>query len=126
MKRQAGLTLLEVMVALLVVAITLGAVISGVGAGASNHAHLVQQTEAQWVAANALIEARLGLLDTDGDPTEGTATMGHGRYTWRMTRQPTSQGGLQRLTVSVALADDPDRQLHGMSTLHWPVAEETP
>jgi general secretion pathway protein I len=60
MKRLArGFTLIEVMVALAIVAVTLGAGIKAAGALADNAQRIVEVTSAQWCAENELTELRL-------------------------------------------------------------------
>jgi general secretion pathway protein I len=58
-RSRAGFTLIEVMVALAIVAITLGAGIKAAGALADNSQRLVEVTSAQWCAENQLTELRL-------------------------------------------------------------------
>jgi len=54
-----GFTLIEVMVALAIVAITLGAGMKAAGALADNSQRMVEVTSAQWCAENQLNELRL-------------------------------------------------------------------
>jgi general secretion pathway protein I len=54
-----GFTLIEVMVALAIVAITLSAGIKAAGALADNAQRIVEVTSAQWCAENELTELRL-------------------------------------------------------------------
>jgi len=56
---QAGFTLIEVLVALVIVAIALGAGIKAAGALSSNADRLAQVSSAQWCAENMLTEIRL-------------------------------------------------------------------
>lgn len=57
--RSRGFTLIEVMVALAIVAITLGAGIKAAGALSDNAQRIVEVTSAQWCAENELTERRL-------------------------------------------------------------------
>ena len=57
--KQRGFTLLEVMVALAILALTLGAMIQAGGASARNVAMLRDRTLASWVALNKVNEALL-------------------------------------------------------------------
>ncbi|HEX3140845.1 MAG TPA: type II secretion system minor pseudopilin GspI, partial [Rhizobacter sp.] len=54
-----GFTLIEVMVALAIVAVTLGAGIKAAGALADNAQRITEVTSAQWCADNELTELRL-------------------------------------------------------------------
>jgi general secretion pathway protein I len=69
MTRQArGFTLIEVMVALAIVAVTLGAGIKAAGALADNAQRITEVTAAQWCADNQLTE--LALIKFFQVPTE--------------------------------------------------------
>ena len=61
--RARGFTLIEVMVALAIVAITLGAGIRAAGALTNNTERLAQVTQAQWCAENHLAEFKLSGLN---------------------------------------------------------------
>lgn len=56
---QRGFTLIEVLVALVIVAIALGAGVKAAGALANNADRLAQVSAAQWCAENALTDLRL-------------------------------------------------------------------
>jgi general secretion pathway protein I len=55
-----GFTLLEVMIALAIIAITLGALISTSGSQASSAGYLKQKTLAHWVALNEITRLQAG------------------------------------------------------------------
>lgn len=68
MKTARGFTLIEVLVALTIVAITLGAGIKAAGALTNNASRLAEVSMAQWCADNQLAELRLsGQLPGVGD-----------------------------------------------------------
>jgi general secretion pathway protein I len=57
-RRSAGFTLLEVLVALAVIAIALAAIIHAAGSMAGNTVYLKQKVHAHWVAMNYMAELR--------------------------------------------------------------------
>jgi general secretion pathway protein I len=70
-RRSTGFTLIEVLVALAIVAITLGAGIKAAGALADNSQRIVEVTAAQWCADNLLtelwIERKVFQMPTDSE-----------------------------------------------------------
>ncbi len=70
--RSGGFTLIEVLVALVIVAISLGAGIKAAGALANNAERLSQASAAQWCAENQFTELRL----TNPFPDIGEAPFG--------------------------------------------------
>ena len=108
MMRQSGLSLLEVMVALLVLTLVLGGVVHAVGAYAANQQRMRDAVLAQWVAMNRLTEARLGLFVTDTTHVNGSDRMGRQSWQWTINRDALAETeGLVRIDVEVR-RDQPD------------------
>ena len=63
MKRARGFTLLEVLIALAIVAMSVGALLGTVTSSASNVIYLKDKTLAEWVALNRLTEIRIAQAD---------------------------------------------------------------
>ena len=61
MSRCRGFTLLEVLVALVIVAFGMGAVLSALSSSANNIAALREKTIAEWVGMNQIADVRLNL-----------------------------------------------------------------
>lgn len=103
-----GFTLIEVLVALAVVAIGMLGVIQAVGFSAQTSSYLREKTIAHWVAMNRLTEARL-LPDP---PSEGkssdTVEMAGLRWHWTMEVQPTLVESMRRIDITVRMADGPE------------------
>lgn len=88
--RRAGFTLIEVMVALLVLALALAALQLRISQQLDSAAYLRDKTIAQWVALNQLellrISTRLGNTPPQATMT-GTAQMAGRTWYWELTRQ---------------------------------------
>lgn len=106
MKRIAGFTLLEVLVALVVVAIAVAALGRAGSQVLDSQAELEQRTWALWVADNALSELRLEPGVSTGQ-RRGNTDMGGRDWYWEMLIQPAPGGELLR--VDVAVYDSPRR-----------------
>ena len=70
-----GFTLIEVLIALAVLAIALSAVIKGVSANANNAAHLRDRMLAHWVAMNKVTELQTNTTLPTPGVTTGTMLM---------------------------------------------------
>ncbi len=106
--RQRGFTLVEVMVALAVVAIALPALLIALYQQVDGTGYLRDKSMAHAIAANKLTELRLlsrareGLLQgRDG----GVAEMGGREWYWWLESQPTEVDQFQRVEISVALEE---------------------
>jgi general secretion pathway protein I len=100
-----GFTLLEVLVALVVLALAMSALVRTTALQADGLHDARQRTYAQWVAANAITDARLGGALPAQGVREGEMAMGRVRWRWRMVVSPTAVAGIRRLDVGVRAAD---------------------
>jgi general secretion pathway protein I len=109
-ERERGFTLLEVLVALSILALALGAMIRAGGESARNIADLRDKTFATWVAENLLSEALLLPDWPEIGETDGREEMGGREWHWEVTVSATgsqgAEGILRRLDVAVAPEDD--------------------
>lgn len=107
MKRSAGFTLLEVLVALAVLAIAMGAIINAVTQSIASTAYLRDQTWASWVALNQINER---LLDPKPWPAEGSlqggAEMMNHTWRWQVRFVKTDDPDLRRIEVTVRVAEN--------------------
>ncbi|MGY6630011.1 MAG: type II secretion system minor pseudopilin GspI [Wenzhouxiangella sp.] len=102
-----GFTLLEVLVALAVIAIALAA-LARVGAQAiDTQAQLESRTMALWVADNLVNELRLDPPGASSLRRSGSSDMGHREWHWDLLVQPAP--GEAMLRVDVAVYADPAR-----------------
>jgi general secretion pathway protein I len=80
--RQRGFTLLEVLIALAIVALSVGALLGTITSSASNLSYLKDKTLAEWVALNRLTEIRTAKLMPGTGKRTGNAEMGGMRWQW--------------------------------------------
>ncbi len=100
-----GFTLLEVLVALLVLAIALVALVRTAALEARALAQVRDATLAQWVAANVLAEVRLSEARPAPGRRRGDAEMGGRRWRWVLDVATTEEPSIQRLDVAVFVDD---------------------
>ncbi|MGA0707781.1 MAG: type II secretion system minor pseudopilin GspI, partial [Steroidobacteraceae bacterium] len=104
-RRPAGFTLIEVVVAMAVVALGLLAVFRVVSDTVNNTAHLRDRTFAEWIADNQLTEIRLrGALPSVGTAS-GTVEYAGREWAWESTVSETPVPDLVRVDVEVRLSD---------------------
>ena len=110
MKRSciAGFTLLEVLIALAVLALSMGAAIKAVGDYTNNEAYLRDRTIAMWVARNVLVRFQVENEWPDVGERKGTEEMGRREWRWLGVISQTEEEELRRLDVKVFALDSED------------------
>lgn len=98
-----GFTLLEVLVALAILAVTLAAASRGaaMATGAAHDARL--RLLATWIAENRIAERQARRDFPDYGTNEGKAFMGGESFTWRETVSSTPNAQFHRIEVAVSL-----------------------
>ena len=119
-----GFTLLEVLIALVVLALSLGAVIRATGDYTVNQAYLRDRTFAEWVARNQLATVELegqwpniGQQKGDAELPLGGSQGGGREWRWVMQVTQTPEEDLRRLDIDVypASAEDDEDPLASLS-----------
>ena len=105
---QAGFTLIEVVVAMAIVALGLMAVFRVVNDTVNNAAYLRERTFATWIADNRLTEMRLATELPSVDETEGRVEFAGQPWRWTSTVPHTQVANLPRFDVSVRRESDPE------------------
>lgn len=100
MSRARGFTLLEVLVALVVVAVAVAALARAGSQTINGQAHVESRTLALWVADNLLAELRLETAIVPGR-RQGVSPMGRRDWHWDMLVQPAPGGELLRVDLVV-------------------------
>ena len=97
-----GFTLIEVLVALAIVAIGMAAVLSALSSSANTAGYLRDKTFAQWVALNQIANAaHLGPAASDRRHATGTRIMPGRSWHWRQEVVTTEVPGVVRIDVKV-------------------------
>jgi general secretion pathway protein I len=98
-----GFTLLEVMIALLVIALGLGAVINTTSESGWKATHLRQSTIASWVAYNQIAAYRAARTWDSKTRHSGETEMANAEWSWEMEISKTDDDSLRRIDVEVSL-----------------------
>lgn len=113
MRRAHGFTLLEVLVALTILAVALGALVKIGSDNARTAAYLRDRTHAHWVAMNVMGRVRAGLLDAAAGDRRGAELVGEREWFWALAArqvQPQVLGSTLAPVwrIEVAVRDTPD------------------
>ncbi|MGM8754475.1 type II secretion system minor pseudopilin GspI [Enterobacter chuandaensis] len=107
--RQSGMMLLEVLLAMVIMATTVIALLSSMQWQLTATDTLRQETLALWTADNALIEA---------GPAHGQAEQSGYNFSWQMTQTTAGEPPIGRTLIEVTSPDGRTRQLYS-----WTVPE---
>lgn len=101
-----GFTLIEVMVALAVLAIALSAVTKGVSQNSANLAYLRDRTLAHWVAMNKIAEMQVRRDWPGPGNLQGASEMAGREWRWTVTVKETPDADVRLLQVDVSAGKD--------------------
>lgn len=101
-RRQRGLTLIEVLIALAIVAIAMTAAIKAVSTNISGIAHLQEKTMAMWVAEQAINETRVGVIQLPAHELLRQETRLLNRsWHWVLSQKQTPNPRIRKISVKV-------------------------
>lgn len=112
---QAGLTLIEVLVALVIVAIALATGIKAAGALTNNAQRMVNVTAAQWCADNQLLAYKLSKQFPPVGDSDFTCEQLGVTYRGHVSVRPTPNPNFRR--VDAKIADEDDQPVLSVSTI---------
>jgi general secretion pathway protein I len=105
---QNGFTLIEVMVALTIVALSLTAVTASMSQMIDASQAMRDRTYASWIAQNRIAEFRLASETPDVGASNGEVEYGNAEWAWRAVISETGVDDLYRIDVAVSLAGSED------------------
>ena len=109
--RAPGFTLIEVLVALAIVAVALSAGMRALAQGADGASSLKARTLALWVAENRLARAQLDLSGQGATAASGGETQAGMTLAWRQTIGTTPNPAFRRIEIVVTEPGRPDYAL---------------
>jgi general secretion pathway protein I len=101
MAKLRGFTLLEVMIALLVITLGMAAVINTTSESGWKSAQLRHKTIATWVGQNQIVKYRANRIWGDAKSQSGKVEMANIDWEWKMKISGTDDPSLRRLDVEV-------------------------
>ena len=103
-----GFTLIEVLAALVIVALGMLGAIEAVTQSARNGTYLREKTLAHWIAMNVVTERRLQANAPDIGETSGDVDFAGARWHWRLRVTQTQVDTMRRMDVAVRAASSPE------------------
>lgn len=124
--RHAGFTLLEIMVALAVLAIAMAAIVAESSQNIKNLTRLRDHTIAHWIAMNRIAELQLQPTWPSSGQASGTVEMARGSWRWESRITDTDDNAVRRLDVTVQrdLNRKDDPLVHLIAYLGRPTATQ--
>jgi len=108
---QKGFTLLEVLIALTIISLALGALISTSGSQAGSAGYLKQKTVAHWVAMNEITQLQIEQAFPGKGDTKGSTEMAGTEWYWTRTIKETEDEDSRQVELKIYLDEDRESSL---------------
>lgn len=106
-RRQNGFTLLEVLVALVILALTMSGLVSSIGDGANIQNALEERTFAQWIALNQIAKMQLSESAAQSGSSSGTEEMAGRVWQWQRRIEKTTDPLVNRIIITAGREGQP-------------------
>lgn len=118
--RHSGFTLIEVLIAMMIIAIAFTAILKATENSLVATHHLQTRMASHWVAEEILTAAEVGSLKlpTENRNLTGETEMLGQTYQWEITNEKTTVKNINRLTISVSQNQQPLYSLIGSLLLN--------
>ncbi len=106
-----GFTLLEVLIALTIISLSLGALISTSGSQAGSAGYLKQKTIAHWVAMNEITQMQIEQAFPGKGDTRGSTEMAGTEWYWTRTVKETEDENSRQVEIKIYLDEERESSL---------------
>ncbi|ADH86924.1 type II secretion system minor pseudopilin GspI [Desulfurivibrio alkaliphilus] len=98
---EKGFTLIEIVIALLVLGLVAVSAVQAAGNAVNNLFHLKEQTFAHWVAMNRAAEITLAPAGWERDPSSGSAMLADIEWSWEIEIKDTPEPEMREVAIRV-------------------------
>ena len=102
MKKNGGFTLIEVLIALMILALSLTAIVKATSSDISNTAYLKEKALANLVAIEARQLIQLRAIAFNNNKTEQKTMLANNTWFWQATKTPTEIKNMVQIDISVS------------------------
>jgi len=114
-RRQHGFTLVEILVAMTILAVGVGALVAASGASAFRADYLREREFARWIASNALTELQVLPTWPEAKTVTKEVEMGEQRWFVKTRTRKVSDPDLRRVDIEIRRERDADAYLYSVT-----------